>query len=35
VPDELENILVKKFQFRVEVLELQRYSNKKGEVIYS
>ena len=34
MPDNLENILMKKFQFGVEVLELSRYKNRKGEHIY-
>ncbi|MGD0954707.1 MAG: hypothetical protein ABR985_20370 [Methanotrichaceae archaeon] len=34
IPDNLENILMKKFQFGVEVLELARYKNGKGEHIY-
>jgi hypothetical protein len=34
MPDNLENILMKKFQFGVEVLELARYKNDKDEYIY-
>jgi len=34
MPDNLENILMKKFQFGVEVLELERYKNGRGEHIY-
>jgi len=34
MPDNLENILMKKFQFGVEVLELARYKNNRGEHIY-
>jgi hypothetical protein len=34
MPDDLENILMKKFRFAVEVLELSRYRNGKGEHIY-
>jgi hypothetical protein len=34
LPENLENVLVKKFQFGVEVLELARYSNASGEYIY-
>jgi hypothetical protein len=34
MPDDLENILMKKFQFGVEVLVLSRYKNSKGEHIY-
>ena len=34
MPDNLENILMKKFQFGVEVLELERYKNGRGELIY-
>ena len=34
LPDNLENVLVKKFQFGVEVLELARYENKVGDRIY-
>jgi len=31
MPDDLQNILAKKFQFGVEVLELQRYRNPEGD----
>lgn len=34
MPEDLENVLVKKFQFGVEVLELARYQNSQGEKIY-
>jgi hypothetical protein len=34
VPDNLEKILASKFQFGVEVLELQRYRNSAGECFY-
>jgi len=34
LPENLENILAKKFQFGVEVLELARYQNKAGERFY-
>lgn len=34
MPEGLENILAKKFQFGVEVLELARYQNPQGERIY-
>jgi hypothetical protein len=34
IPDNLENILAKKFQFGVEVLQLARYQNKGGERFY-
>ncbi len=33
-PDELQNILAKKFKFGVEVLELTRYENEFGERFY-
>jgi hypothetical protein len=34
LPDDLEAILAKKFQFGVEVIELARYRNNKGEFIF-
>jgi len=34
VPDDLETVLVTKFQFRVEVLQLEHYSNDEGKVVY-
>jgi hypothetical protein len=34
IPDNLENIFVKRFQFGVEVIELARYENKAGEHFY-
>lgn len=34
LPDSLENVLVKRFQFGVEVLELARYENASGERLY-
>lgn len=34
MPDALENVLARKFQFGVEVLELARYENAKGEYFY-
>lgn len=34
MPEELENILAKKFQFGVDVLELVRYENSEGERYY-
>lgn len=34
IPDNLENILVEKFQFGVEVLELARYENSEGDRFY-
>ena len=34
IPEDLENILGKKFNFGVEVLQLSRYQNSKGEHIY-
>jgi hypothetical protein len=34
VPDNLEKILASKFQFGVEVLQLERYSNSQGESFY-
>jgi len=34
MPENLENILVRKFQFGVEVLELSRYEDEKGERFY-
>ncbi len=34
IPDNLENILVRKFQFGVEVLELAKYQNESGEKAY-
>lgn len=34
VPDNLENILAKRFQFGVEVLQLVRYENTSGERFY-
>lgn len=34
LPDNLENVLARKFQFGVEVLELARYENDGGERIY-
>jgi hypothetical protein len=34
LPENLENVLVKKFQFGVEVIELARYENEAGETLY-
>ncbi|RKX17100.1 MAG: hypothetical protein DRP26_07550 [Candidatus Zixiibacteriota bacterium] len=34
IPDNLENVLVQKFQFGVEVLELIRYENERGDRFY-
>lgn len=34
MPENLENVLAKKFQFGVEVLELARYQNDKGDRFY-
>jgi len=34
IPDNLENILVERFQFGVEVLELVRYENNEGDRFY-
>lgn len=34
MPDDLENVLARKFQFGVEVLELARFENAKGERFY-
>ena len=34
LPDNLENVLAKKFKFGVEVLVLSRYENEKGERVY-
>lgn len=34
LPDNLEQVLVRKFQFGVEVLELARYQSEKGERFY-
>ena len=34
MPDALENVLLKKFRFGVEVLELARYTNEQGEHWY-
>jgi len=34
IPDNLENVLVQKFQFGVEVLKLIRYENKQGDRYY-
>lgn len=34
MPEDLENVLVKKFKFGVEVLELARYENGQGERMY-
>lgn len=34
LPDNLENILMRRFQFGVEVLELARYKNRTGEKFY-
>lgn len=34
LPDNLENVLARKFAFGVEVLELARYENEKGERVY-
>lgn len=34
MPDNLENILARKFQFGVEVLELARYENAQGDRLY-
>src|SRR6266576_1719072 len=34
IPENLENILAKKFQFRVEVLGLACYENKKRERVF-
>lgn len=34
LPDNLENILAKKFQFGIEVLQLSQYANKAGEHFY-
>ena len=35
MPDDLEDILMKKFQFGVEVIELAKYESVEGERIYS
>lgn len=35
IPENLENVLARKFQFGVEVLELSRYENDKGKKAYS
>lgn len=35
MPDVLENVLSRKFQFGVEVLELAQYQNDSGEQVYS
>jgi hypothetical protein len=34
MPGDLENVLMRKFKFGVEVLELARYGNAKGECFY-
>jgi hypothetical protein len=34
LPDNLENVLARKFQFGVDVLELARYQNEQGERFY-
>jgi hypothetical protein len=34
MPDNLENVLARKFQFGVEVLELARYENNQGDRVY-
>jgi hypothetical protein len=34
IPDNLENVLARRFQFGVEVLELARYENSAGERVY-
>ncbi len=34
VPDNLERVLASKFQFGVEVLQMERYSNSQGEFYY-
>jgi len=34
IPDNLENILARKFQFGVEVLQLGQYRNKEGDYFY-
>ena len=34
LPENLENVLARKFQFGVEVIELARYRNKAGECVY-
>jgi hypothetical protein len=34
LPDNLENVLARKFKFGVEVLELARYENERGEWFY-
>jgi hypothetical protein len=34
IPDNLEKILASKFQFGVEVLQMERYANSKGECFY-
>ncbi len=34
IPENLENILAKKFQFGVEVVEILRYRSKQGDVVY-
>ena len=34
IPENLENVLARRFQFRVEVLELARYENGAGEHVY-
>lgn len=34
LPDNLENVLARKFKFGVEVLELARYQNERGERLY-
>jgi hypothetical protein len=34
VPDDLQNVLLRKFKFGVDVLELARYESKEGERLY-
>ena len=34
IPDELENVLISKFKFPVEIISLQRYKSAKGERLY-
>lgn len=34
IPEDLETVLAKKFQFGVEVLQLARYRNRNGECVY-
>lgn len=34
MPENLENVLAKKFQFGVEVLELSRYKSEQGDDVY-